>query len=556
MRGDRYSVSVTPSTLPVGPLPTSSVPQLNTIADVRGLASLLGVEYGRTFVYYLYRQLPLRKYKTFHIKKKSGDVRVIDAPDAGLRFLQERLLPLLEEIYKPKKSIHGFVKQRSIITGANPHKRHRYVFNIDIENLFGSINFGRVRGMLMAAPYKMPVDVATVIAQICCHDNRLPQGACTSPILANMICSKLDSALTAIARDSHCFYTRYADDITFSTAKSSLSKDIAYYGSTGTDVALCLGVKLEAAIKANGFLVNYAKVRLKRSSERQVVTGLIVNRKVNVDRRLVRSIRGALHAWRKHGYDDAQKVFLESFSPLNHGPGRPGPSLEKTIRGRIEFVGSVKGWGDPVYLRLRMAFNALTAYPIKKSGASNSSQIELATWIIEDEEDIVQGSIFYLDGYGFVTNAHCVGEKPVIYHPSIPSERHSVVVRSLSTEYDLAILDPPSGFVFPKPLRANFAEDAVITSDPIRVVGYPNFAPGKTISFVPGAISSKEMVSGRPRYQVSAIIQSGNSGGPVLDARDQVIGVAVTGVPSIDHPELEKYDMMVIPIRSIRHLSV
>jgi RNA-directed DNA polymerase len=152
------------------------VANLLDVSD-KGLRHLLYDAAFRTSLYY-----------TFEIPKKSGGIRKITSPIARLKTLQRRLLKVLTAVYTPKNSAHGFVKARSICTNAKIHVRRRHILNIDLEDFFPSINFGRVRGIFLAEPYNCTRDVATVLAQICCYKNELPQGAPTSPIVSNMIC--------------------------------------------------------------------------------------------------------------------------------------------------------------------------------------------------------------------------------------------------------------------------------------------------------------------------------------------------------------------------------
>ena len=102
-------------------------------------------------------------------------------------------------------------------TNAQRHVKKKYVFNLDLENFFDQVHFGRVRGMLMKPPYGIGAEAALVIAQIACYKGKLPQGAPTSPILTNMVCAPLDTQLIRLAQKYKLHYTRYADDISFSS---------------------------------------------------------------------------------------------------------------------------------------------------------------------------------------------------------------------------------------------------------------------------------------------------------------------------------------------------
>ena len=171
---------------------------LHTAQDV---ADLLEVQHGH-LVYMLYWGRRRYPYRTFHIRKKSGGVREISAPPRSLGILQSKLNTVLQLVYPPKPSAHGFVSERSILSNAMCHTGKRFVLNIDLEDFFPSVNFGRVRGMFMAHPYKLDQSAATVLARISCDNNRLPQGAPTSPIVSNMVCARLDGELQELAKST------------------------------------------------------------------------------------------------------------------------------------------------------------------------------------------------------------------------------------------------------------------------------------------------------------------------------------------------------------------
>jgi RNA-directed DNA polymerase len=243
--------------------------------------------------FHLYVLSAKKKYKVFTIPKKSGGTRQISAPASPIKIIQRKLKQVLEAVYAPKPATHGFVLGRSIISNARLHKKRRYVLNIDLENFFPTIHFGRVRGMFMGNPYKLNTEVATILAQICCHQGILPQGAPTSPVISNMICARLDAKLQQLAKEYQCTYSRYADDITFSTNRSKFPSVLARLSDIGQ---VEVGNELSAVIQENGFTINPKKVRLQVKQQRQEVTGLTVNRYPNVQRSYIKQIRGILHA--------------------------------------------------------------------------------------------------------------------------------------------------------------------------------------------------------------------------------------------------------------------
>jgi len=322
-----------------------------SLKNPRELAALLRISYSK-LTYLLYRLPTSRTYRKFEIRKRSGGTRTILAPMPGLARLQRTLLGVLETVYQPRQCVHGFVASKSILTNARQHLDKRYVLNVDLKDFFPSINFGRVRGMFIAPPYKLPAPVATVLAQICCVKNQLPQGAPTSPIVSNMICTKLDNELLRLAQAHRCTYTRYADDITISTSLPRFPADLATLDLSSSLPIPLLGPKLQAIVESNGFKVNQRKISLQRTHWHQEATGLTVNEIVNTRRKYVRQVRSLLHAWREYGLEDAAKEHFERYRSADRPPGTKYPELFRTvIRGKIEFLRMIKGAGNPVYLR-------------------------------------------------------------------------------------------------------------------------------------------------------------------------------------------------------------
>ncbi|MDJ0597653.1 MAG: reverse transcriptase domain-containing protein [Crocosphaera sp.] len=239
--------------------------QLKTRQDV---AKLLQVsDYQLRYHLYIYPRD--KAYTTFKIPKKSGGHRLITTPQTSLKIIQHKLNQVLSSVYKVKPSVHGFAIQKSIVTNAKRHLKQRYILNLEDQDFFPSINFGRVRGLFIAQPYNCTKEVATILAQICCYNNQLPQGAPTSPIISNMICARLDSQLQKLAKKYRCIYTRYADDITFSTSRFKFPHRLAYFSQDSE--TFVLADELITIIKDNGFSVNLSKLRLQNRYQRQGV---------------------------------------------------------------------------------------------------------------------------------------------------------------------------------------------------------------------------------------------------------------------------------------------
>ena len=336
----------------------------------RDVAQLLQIPY-EYLVYYIYRISHDFRYTEFRVPKKSGGYRTIHSPQGSLGIIQRKLSQVLYAVYRPRPSVHGFAASRSIITNAKAHVKKKFVLNVDIKDFFASINFGRVRGIFVANPYKLDEKVATVLAQICCFDNKLPQGAPTSPIISNLICAKMDSELQRFSKQYGLLYTRYADDITLSSNRNELPTSLVSSYEKGLPNVV-LGDELRSIIERNGFQINEAKVRLAYKTQRQKVTGLIVNQTVNVSRKYIRNIDGTLHAWERYGLEAATETYRAKYAKKITLPKKELVPFLDSLRGKIEFVGSVRGKDDYLYQKLLQKFNDL-----RKKEASNPKKAEI-----------------------------------------------------------------------------------------------------------------------------------------------------------------------------------
>ena len=302
---------------------------------------------------------PNRRYTTFSIPRRRGKgTRTIHSPIKPIKDMQLKLAPLLQSFYRPPSAVHGYVRARSILSNAKIHSGKRWVLRIDIENFFPSINFGRVLGMFMAYPFNYVPRVATVLAQICCHENELPHGAPTSPIISNLICWRLDKELLSLAGREHCHYSRYCDDLIFSGTRKSHPRSLVKEDEQGSVVA---GAEVAAIVTKHGFRINAEKTTLRPWTQRQIVTGLVANEKPNIPREYIRSLRNLLYIWRRYSKDDARARFIATQELRYRPPPKPIPALsfEWMIRGRVQYVGHIKGWDDPVYLGLAKALAAV-----------------------------------------------------------------------------------------------------------------------------------------------------------------------------------------------------
>lgn len=287
---------------------TTRLDKLKSCNSKPDLARLLGIDpVFMTRVIYIRNTDNL--YSQFTIKKKNGSDRHISAPDPELKEIQSKLSDLLQDCLnnirenskEDNNFSHGFERNRSIITNAEKHKSKKWVLNIDLSNFFDEFNFGRVRGyFLKNKTFSLNTELSTLIAKIACHQDKLPQGSPCSPVITNLILLSLDRRLSNLCNRAGCTYTRYADDITISTNKKEFPRNII---KSHNENSIDLNKKFLKEIISSGFQINLNKLRLFDRKCRQEVTGLTVNRFVNVDNKYAKKVRAMAHSlFTKGGY--------------------------------------------------------------------------------------------------------------------------------------------------------------------------------------------------------------------------------------------------------------
>lgn len=461
-----------------------------------------------------------RMYSQFDIAKRSGKVRTITAPDRRLKIIQRKLAPLLDQLYRARHPVHGFVPERSVKTNAEAHGRRRFVVNLDLKDFFPTITEKRVVGVLRAVG--VDLRVSEIVARLCCHMGQLPQGAPTSPVLSNMICYRLDTDLLLLAKSARAIYTRYADDITFSSYQPPTTLFEAGVPGAGRFSADLLAPQLREAITSNGFLVNPDKAHYAERNSRRMVTGVKINAGLNVDRRYIRLIRAMLHSMENLGLAAAQTRY-----GLSGGKG----ALAAHLRGKIAYVAHLKGQTDPVVRSLAQRYNrSFAAKPIKLTPTA-AERRDRAVWVVEVPKKH-NGTAFFLAGVGLVTAAHCVeGMSEVeVLHPSKHTTTFKVKVLHYDKDRDVAVLDPatipPTEFYELEP-----AAKAAAVTDAVLAVGYPLWGYGERLNIRPGEVSLLTVRSGLLLLEVTQQLTQGMSGGPILNVENEVVGIIHKGGP-------------------------
>src|SRR5665213_1060024 len=510
--------------------------------------------------WYLYTKGAPR-YRTFFVRKRRGGKRTIREPTGGLKILQRKLLQVLTAVHPPRVGVHGFAVGRSVKTNAAEHVGAHVLLNVDILDFFPSIHFGRVRGMFCAKPYDLPPNVASVLAQLCCCNGELPQGAPTSPIIANMVSARLDGQLRRLAAHHRLRYTRYADDLTFSTQRKMLPY-AAVTDPTAWGSGVVLGEELIHIVESNGFKVNLAKVHVARRTGRMEVTGIVVNTKTNLPRSYVRQIRAMLHVWEKYGKTAAAERFLQRHDSKDRS-GTIGSHIDfaAVVRGKLDYLRMVRGVDDDIYAKLVGWYADLDILYTPPTRGSSLLPPGLrrtldALWIIEslpeaDVPQMSQGSGFMLRGFGLVTCAHVVSNRVMTaFRADNDSVHYAVAVHAIDPNRDLAVLRfQPLSAIHPVPLGCygvspELGERASPTGGSLRLshdglsqqgtaihlCGFPNYSPGQTPDIRGATVASQRTRFSYQRLTVQGVIVSGMSGGPAVDTAGRVLGVIATGV--------------------------
>ncbi|MHA1682201.1 MAG: reverse transcriptase family protein [Promethearchaeota archaeon] len=249
-------------------------------------------------------------YHFVKIPKKKGGTRTISIPKSKLARVQEILKDSILNKMEISPDAHGFVPQRSIFSNAQVHRDSKLIINVDLKDFFPSITFKRVVGMFKQFGYSGRI--ASLIALLCTYPEyqktriadqswyviksarALPQGACTSPAITNLICRRLDRRFRGLAEKSGLRYSRYADDITFST-KGNLER-----ATTGKFLYL-----VRKIIKDEGFTANEKKIKIVSNCNRMEITGLLVNEgRPHISLRWLKILRAKLHDLKVNGITD------------------------------------------------------------------------------------------------------------------------------------------------------------------------------------------------------------------------------------------------------------
>jgi RNA-directed DNA polymerase len=326
--------------LEMAPAPAiAGADQLPALVTAGDLADWLGVTLGKLDWYAGCHGRGIGPGKLGHyhyhwIAKSGGRKRLVESPKPRLKEIQRQILSEILDVIPPHRAAHAFRSQHSTLTCATPHVGQRVVLRIDLRDFFPSIRSSRIHALFHALGF--PEGVARLLTGLCTNAIRddtlptyesngrrhelwktfgqphLPQGAPTSPALANLCAYRLDCRLTGLARATGASYTRYADDLVFS-GDHNFERNLARFR-----IFVC------AIVLTEGFAIRYRKTRVMRSGTQQSIAGLIVNRRINVSRQAYDRLKAILHNCRRFG--------PESQNRSGH------PRFQEHLQGKIAYV--------------------------------------------------------------------------------------------------------------------------------------------------------------------------------------------------------------------------
>jgi len=348
----------------------------------------------KNLTYFADKRISTNRYTVFKIPKKQGGSRTIHAPAPGLKAILRSLNFALLSVYGDgyEDSAMGFIPGKSIKDNAARHAGKLFVLNIDLKDFFPSVDLHRVKAILKQPPFNLHGEkepLAYFIANLCCEaievqrlDEKgelikkvldvLPQGAPTSPAITNFIAYRMDRRLKGAAKRFGATYTRYADDITFSSNHNLYGKNSEFI------------LEIRRIISEQGFLINESKIRLQQPWFRQEVTGLIVNERPNVPRTYVKQIRQWIYLWENYGYEKANRFFRRDYASNTKKLNTVIPPMERVLEGKLQYMKMVVGKDCPSWQKLDSRFTLLQA---------NSTIDGLASFHLDEELEALVAAI-------------------------------------------------------------------------------------------------------------------------------------------------------------------
>jgi len=250
-------------------------PRLETLQDLSNATHLsLGLLYKLS-------KLSCCYYRVYSIPKPSGGSRTIAEPAKSMKAVQSWILVnILRDLTLPPQAM-GFRRGRNILRNAQAHEKNKYLLSLDIDNFFPSIKYNMVYTVFRSLGYNK--HICHVLTSLCTFNSSLPQGGVTSPALSNLVCIKMDHRISGYCGPRNIVYTRYADDMVFSSMNAN--RLVGLYSA------------VKGIIENECFKLNNKKTRYMGPKRRRKVTGLVIgNGKAGIGRQEERRIRASIYS--------------------------------------------------------------------------------------------------------------------------------------------------------------------------------------------------------------------------------------------------------------------
>ena len=294
------------------------------------------------------------KYRTFTVAKKDGGERLIETPEFQLKKVLDHINRFLSACYYFQRTppAYGFVvngkndrDRRNIVTNARRHLKKTYLLNIDLKNFFHTVSAVMIQDIYLQPPFRFEHELALLLTQLTTHNNRLPMGSPTSPVLSNFACRQFDHTLLHYAKANKCYFTRYADDLSFSSMEAIEETHIE---------------AIKRIVVQYGFTVNDKKIKLYKENDMKEVTGLILTDRVSLPNHFIPELEKEItelakvvRIQNKHG--ELYTEWVDNF--------------KLRIKGKLNFIAYINGKQDEKYKALNQSFREASVPPASEFGA-------------------------------------------------------------------------------------------------------------------------------------------------------------------------------------------
>lgn len=312
--------------------------KINTVAQ---LADFLEThEYALNFL------IARPPYKTFTIPKPNGERRLIEEPHSVLKIILQKLNDAFQCVYylNRSKAAYGFQwavphekTPRNIVSNAAQHLKKTWLLNADFQDFFHQVSGERLFTLFTAEPFSFSERVASTLVSLCSYNNRLPMGSPISPVLSNWATRDLDTDLLDFATKKHLVYTRFVDDLSFS------SNTVLTYDTCQ---------QIFGISAAHGFTFNPDKIKLYKPTDEKIVTGIVVGDTLRVEKEYLDKLSSEIQKYAhtnevNYRNGNLQTDYLKKF--------------EQQIDGHLRFVASVTGKGNEAFTKLNRQFTEAKA---------------------------------------------------------------------------------------------------------------------------------------------------------------------------------------------------